>query len=54
MFEQTFKNIDDILHKDSGCGTELDYVDLKHEKLHLYLTTRDAETLQNHTFHRKA
>lgn len=27
MFEQTFKNIDDILHKDSGCGTELDYVE---------------------------
>ncbi len=20
MFEQTFKNIDDILHKDAGCG----------------------------------
>lgn len=27
MFEQTFKNIDDILHKDSGCGSELDYVE---------------------------
>ena len=26
MFEQTFKNIDDILHKDAGCGSELDYV----------------------------
>lgn len=25
MFEQTFKNIDDILHKDAGCGSELEY-----------------------------
>ena len=25
MFEQTFKNIDDILHKDAGCTSELDY-----------------------------
>jgi hypothetical protein len=23
MFEQTFKNIDDILHKDAGCTSEL-------------------------------
>jgi type I restriction enzyme M protein len=27
MFEQTFKNIDDILHKDAGCGSEWDYAD---------------------------
>ncbi|TLU54274.1 MAG: SAM-dependent DNA methyltransferase [Chlorobium sp.] len=27
MFEQTFKNIDDILHKDAGCGSELDYIE---------------------------
>lgn len=27
MFQQTFKNIDDILHKDAGCGSELDYVE---------------------------
>ncbi|MFY0674513.1 MAG: N-6 DNA methylase [Bacteroidia bacterium] len=26
-FEQTFKNIDDILHKDAGCGSELDYIE---------------------------
>lgn len=26
MFETTFKNIDDILHKDAGCGSELNYV----------------------------
>ena len=24
MFEQTFKNIDDILWKDAGCSTELE------------------------------
>ncbi len=27
MFEQSFKNIDNILHTESGCGTELDYVE---------------------------
>ena len=27
MFEQTFKNIDDILRKDAGCSTELDYAE---------------------------
>jgi len=27
MFENAFKNIDDILHKDAGCSNELDYVE---------------------------
>ena len=27
MFEQVFKNIDDILHKDAGCSSELDYTE---------------------------
>jgi type I restriction enzyme M protein len=27
LFEQTFKNIDDILHKDAGCTSELDYTE---------------------------
>src|ERR1035437_6235743 len=27
LFEQTFKNIDDILRKDAGCSSELDYVE---------------------------
>jgi len=27
MFEQTFKNIDDILFKDAGCSNELDYAE---------------------------
>lgn len=26
MFEQTFRNIDDILYKDSGADSELDYI----------------------------
>jgi len=28
MLEQTFKNIDDILHKDAGCSSELDHTEL--------------------------
>jgi len=27
MFEQVFKNVDDILWKEAGCTTELDYVE---------------------------
>jgi type I restriction enzyme M protein len=27
MFEQTFKNIDDVLRKESGCASELDYAE---------------------------
>jgi type I restriction enzyme M protein len=27
MFEQTIKNIDDILRKEAGCATELDYAE---------------------------
>ena len=27
MFEQTFKNIDDILRHEAGCSTELDYTE---------------------------
>jgi len=27
LFEQTFKNIDDVLRKDAGCSSELDYVE---------------------------
>jgi type I restriction enzyme M protein len=27
MFEQSFKNIDDVLRKDSGVGTEIDYIE---------------------------
>ncbi len=27
MFEQAFRNIDDVLWKEAGCTTELDYVE---------------------------
>lgn len=27
MFEQTFKNIDDVLRKEAGCASELDYTE---------------------------
>ncbi|HEY5085842.1 MAG TPA: type I restriction-modification system subunit M N-terminal domain-containing protein [Gemmatimonadaceae bacterium] len=27
MFEQTFKNIDDVLRQEAGCTTELDYTE---------------------------
>lgn len=27
VFEQTFKNIDDVLWKEAGCTTELDYTE---------------------------
>ncbi|MFT4793224.1 MAG: type I restriction enzyme M protein [Paracoccaceae bacterium] len=27
MFAQTFKNLDDVLHKEAGCGGELDYAE---------------------------
>lgn len=27
MFEQTFRNIDDVLFKDAGCDSELDYIE---------------------------
>ena len=26
-YQQVFKNVDDILHKDSGCTSELDYTE---------------------------
>jgi len=29
MFENTFKNIDDILHKDAGCSSELEEAKLE-------------------------
>jgi hypothetical protein len=27
MFEQTFKNMDDVLRKEAGCASELDYTE---------------------------
>ena len=27
MFEQTFRNLDNVLRQEAGCGTELDYIE---------------------------
>ena len=44
MFEQTFKNIDDILHKDAGCTSELDYTEKSSWLLSLkYLDALEAD-----------
>ncbi|MDX1915715.1 MAG: N-6 DNA methylase [Methylophilus sp.] len=50
MFEQTFKNIDDILHKDAGATSELDYTEqtswilfLKYLDALEYTKTKEAE-----------
>ena len=29
MFEQTFKSLDDVLWKEAGCSSELDYIEQK-------------------------
>ena len=47
MFEQTFKNIDDVLWKEAGCTTELDYTEQTSWMLFLkYLD--DLETERRH------
>lgn len=44
MFEQTFKNIDDILYKDAGADSELDYIEQTSWVLFLrYLDELDKE-----------
>lgn len=44
MFEQTFKNIDDTLHKDAGCTSELDYTEQSSWLLFLkYLDALEAD-----------
>ena len=44
MFEQTFKNIDDILHKDAGCTSELDCTEQSSWLLFLkYLDALEAD-----------
>ena len=40
MFEQAFKNIDDVLRKEAGCTTELDYTE--HSSWLLFLKYLDA------------
>jgi type I restriction enzyme M protein len=49
MFEQTFKNIDDILHKDAGCTSELDYTEQSSWLLFLkYLDALEADKAMEH------
>lgn len=44
MFEQTFKNIDDVLWKDAGCTSELDYTEQSSWLLFLkYLDALEAD-----------
>ena len=44
MFEQTFKNIDDVLWKEAGCSSELDYTEQTSWMLFLkYLDDLEAE-----------
>lgn len=44
MFEQTFKNLDDIMFQEPGCNTELDYVEQSSWMLFLkYLDDQERE-----------
>ena len=44
MFEQAFRNIDDILRKEAGCTTELDYTEQSSWLLFLkYLDSLEAD-----------
>jgi type I restriction enzyme M protein len=44
MFEQTFRNLDDVLWKEAGCTTELDYTEQSSWLLFLkYLDALEVE-----------
>lgn len=48
MFEKVFKNIDDVLRKESGCGSELDYVEQTSWIIFLkYLKDLDVKNASN-------
>lgn len=54
MFEQAFKNIDDILHKDAGASSELDYVEQTSWVLFLkYLDDLEADRALEASFMNK-
>jgi len=54
MFEQTFKNIDDILWKDAGCTSELDYTEQTSWLLFLkYLDALEQEKALEASLHGK-
>jgi hypothetical protein len=44
MFEQTFKNIDDVLYKDSAADSELDYIEQTSLVLFLRYLTTESKT----------
>lgn len=44
MFEQAFRNIDDVLRKEAGCTTELDYWILLLRETN-YLTGKESESI---------
>ena len=47
MFEQTFKNLDDVLRKEAGCSSELDYTEQTSWLLFLkYLDDLEREKAQ--------
>ncbi|MFC0239847.1 class I SAM-dependent DNA methyltransferase [Rhodopseudomonas telluris] len=55
MFEQTFKNIDDVLWKEAGCATELDYTEQTSWILFLrYLDDLERANAQKAELHGKA
>jgi type I restriction enzyme M protein len=55
MFEQTFKNIDDVLWKEAGCATELDYTEQTSWILFLrYLDDLERANAQKGELHGKA
>lgn len=44
MFEQAFRNIDDVLRKEAGCATEMDYTEQSSWLLFLkYLDSLEAD-----------
>jgi len=48
MFEQAFKNIDDVLREEAGCTTELDYTEQTSWLLFLkYLDALEQDKAQN-------
>ena len=51
MFEQAFKNVDDVLWKEAGCTTELDYTEQTSWLLFLkYLDGLEKKSLLHQAF----
>src|SRR5207245_11557997 len=54
MLEQAFRNIDDVLRKEAGCTTELDYTEQSSWLLFLkYLDGLEADKATEHALHGK-